>query len=167
MDFCKVALRRLPRAATVGRSALSVAPRGCQSPARARLRALPASTGRDQKLFPMVNSNTDESSSARGASGKPHSKRSGPTGEFQRKPKPRLVRRSKGSNVSSLPEVVGDAAMLVDPYSAESIADGILTVLRSTHLRDELSQRGLERVKAFSWARSVQRVREVYGEVLS
>jgi glycosyltransferase involved in cell wall biosynthesis len=71
------------------------------------------------------------------------------------------------SNVSSLPEVVGDAAMLVDPYSAESIADGILTVLRSTHLRSELSKRGLERVKAFSWARSAQRVREVYGEVLS
>ena len=59
------------------------------------------------------------------------------------------------SNVSSLPEVVGDAAVLVDPYSAESIADGILTVLRSTHLRGELSKRGLERVKAFSWARSV------------
>jgi glycosyltransferase involved in cell wall biosynthesis len=71
------------------------------------------------------------------------------------------------SNVSSLPEVVGDAAILVDPYNAESIADGILSVLRSTHLRDELSKRGLERVKAFSWARSVQRVREVYGEVLS
>jgi len=71
------------------------------------------------------------------------------------------------SNLSSLPEVVGDAAVLVDPYSAESIAEGILTVLRSTHLRGELSKRGLERVKAFSWARSVQRVREVYGEVLS
>ena len=71
------------------------------------------------------------------------------------------------SNVSSLPEVVGDAAVLVDPYKAESIADGILSVLRSTHLRGELSKRGLERVKAFSWARSVQRVREVYGEVLA
>ena len=44
------------------------------------------------------------------------------------------------SNVSSLPEVVGDAAVLVDPYSAEAIADGIMTVLSSTHLRDELRQ---------------------------
>ena len=69
--------------------------------------------------------------------------------------------------MSSLPEVVGDAAILVDPYNAESIAEGILSVLRSTHLRGELSRKGLERVKAFSWARSVQRVREVYGEVLS
>jgi glycosyltransferase involved in cell wall biosynthesis len=69
------------------------------------------------------------------------------------------------SNVSSLPEVVGDAAILVDPYRAEAIADGILQVLRSTHLRDELRERGLARVKAYSWHRSAQRVREVYGEV--
>jgi len=39
--------------------------------------------------------------------------------------------------------------------------------LRSTHMRDELRRRGLERVKAYSWARSVKRVREIYGEVLS
>jgi glycosyltransferase involved in cell wall biosynthesis len=70
------------------------------------------------------------------------------------------------SNVSSLPEVVGDAAVLVDPYSAEAIADGILSVLRSSHLREDLRERGFARVKAYSWQRSVQRVREVYGEVL-
>ena len=69
------------------------------------------------------------------------------------------------SNVSSLPEVVGDAAVLVDPYKAEAIADGILQVLRSTHLREELKERGFERVKVFSWQRSIARVREVYGEV--
>jgi glycosyltransferase involved in cell wall biosynthesis len=71
------------------------------------------------------------------------------------------------SNVSSLPEVVGDAAVLVDPYSVEAIADGIMSVLRSTHLREELRARGLERVKTYSWARSVKRVHEIYGEVLS
>ena len=71
------------------------------------------------------------------------------------------------SNVSSLPEVVGDAAVLVDPYHAEAIADGILAVLRSAHLREELRQRGLRRVEEYSWKRSVQRVRQVYGEVLS
>jgi glycosyltransferase involved in cell wall biosynthesis len=70
------------------------------------------------------------------------------------------------SNVSSLPEVVGDAAILVDPYRAEAIADGILQVLRSTHLRDDLRRRGLERVKAYSWRRSAERVREVYGDVV-
>jgi glycosyltransferase involved in cell wall biosynthesis len=71
------------------------------------------------------------------------------------------------SNVSSLPEVVGDAAVLVDPYSAEAIAEGIITVLRSTHLRSDLRERGFKRVKEYSWARSVQRVRDVYGEVCS
>ena len=69
------------------------------------------------------------------------------------------------SNVSSLPEVVGDAAVLVDPYRAEAIADGILQVLRSAHLRDDLRERGLARVKEYSWRRSAQRVRDVYGEV--
>jgi glycosyltransferase involved in cell wall biosynthesis len=71
------------------------------------------------------------------------------------------------SNVSSLPEVVGDAAILVDPYDPQAIAEGILAVLRSTHLRNELTKRGLERVQHYSWARSAKRVREVYGEVLS
>jgi glycosyltransferase involved in cell wall biosynthesis len=70
------------------------------------------------------------------------------------------------SNVSSLPEVVGDAAVLVDPYSPEAIAEGILAVLRSSHLRDDLRERGLNRVKAYSWRRSAERVREVYGEVV-
>jgi glycosyltransferase involved in cell wall biosynthesis len=71
------------------------------------------------------------------------------------------------SNISSMPEVAGDAAVLVDPYSADAIAQGILSVLRSPHFREELRARGLKRVRDFSWARSVQRVREVYGEVLS
>jgi len=57
--------------------------------------------------------------------------------------------------------------VLVDPYKAEAIADGILTVLRSSHMREDLRKRGLARVKEYSWARSVQRVREIYGEVLS
>ena len=70
------------------------------------------------------------------------------------------------SNVSSLPEVVGDAAILVDPYRADAIADGILQVLRSTHLRLDLQRRGLARVKEYSWHRSAQRVREVYSEVV-
>ena len=71
------------------------------------------------------------------------------------------------SNVSSLPEVVGDAAVLVDPYSAQAIADGILKVLHSSHLRDSLREKGLARVKQFSWEQSAARVREVYGEVAS
>jgi glycosyltransferase involved in cell wall biosynthesis len=69
------------------------------------------------------------------------------------------------SNVSSLPEVVGDAAVLVDPYSARSIADGIQRVLVDPDLRETLRVRGLERARAFSWEASVRRTLDVYREV--
>lgn len=69
------------------------------------------------------------------------------------------------SNVSSLPEVVGDAAVLVDPYDAASIADGIRRVLTDEALRRELTARGLERARQYSWERSVRRIREIYGQV--
>jgi glycosyltransferase involved in cell wall biosynthesis len=71
------------------------------------------------------------------------------------------------SNVSSLPEVVGDAAILVDPYDPTSIAHGIVQVLKSETLRADLRERGLARARAFSWARSVGKVREIYGEVVN
>ncbi len=71
------------------------------------------------------------------------------------------------SKVSSLPEVVGDAALLVDPMDAGAIADAMARLLEDDALRRELIRRGHERVRAFSWARSVARVREVYGEVLA
>jgi glycosyltransferase involved in cell wall biosynthesis len=70
------------------------------------------------------------------------------------------------SNVSSLPEVVADAAMLVDPYSSESIADGMRRVLTDEHLRAFLRERGMARAREFSWEQSARRIREVYGEVM-
>ena len=69
------------------------------------------------------------------------------------------------SNVSSLPEVAGDAAVLVDPYDPTAIADGIERVLTDEGLRRELRTKGLARAKQFSWEASVRRVREIYGEV--
>jgi len=69
------------------------------------------------------------------------------------------------SNVSSLPEVAGDAAVLVDPYRPEAIADGIERVLCDETLRRDLRARGLARARQFSWESSVTRVREIYGEV--
>jgi glycosyltransferase involved in cell wall biosynthesis len=70
------------------------------------------------------------------------------------------------SNVSSLPEVVGDAALLIDPMNAGAIADAMTRVLSDQALRSDLVRRGCERVKTFSWERSVRRTREVYAEVL-
>jgi glycosyltransferase involved in cell wall biosynthesis len=71
------------------------------------------------------------------------------------------------SNVSSLPEVVGDAALLIDPYEPDAIADAMRRVLTQPALREDLRQRGLLRVKEFSWERSVRRVRDIYEEVLA
>ena len=70
------------------------------------------------------------------------------------------------SNVSSLPEVVGDAAMLVDPYDPASIAEGMRRALMDEDLRAWLRERGLARAREFSWEQSVARIREVYGEVM-
>ena len=70
------------------------------------------------------------------------------------------------SNVSSLPEVVGDAALLVDPLQPEDIAEAMRRVLTDPALREDLRRRGLARAQHFSWERSIKRVRDIYGEVL-
>jgi glycosyltransferase involved in cell wall biosynthesis len=71
------------------------------------------------------------------------------------------------SNVSSLPEVVGDAAILVDPLDAAAIAEAMRRVLSDPALRAEMSRKGLARTAEFSWERSVRRVHEIYFEVLA
>ncbi len=68
------------------------------------------------------------------------------------------------SNVSSLPEVAGDAAVLVDPYVPQAIADGIHTVLTDETLRRSLRQKGLARAAQFSWEQSVRRVLDIYRD---
>ena len=70
------------------------------------------------------------------------------------------------SNVSSLPEVVGDAALMIDPYDPAAIADAIRRVLDDAALRADLRLRGLAHAREFSWERSIRRVREIYSEVM-
>jgi glycosyltransferase involved in cell wall biosynthesis len=60
------------------------------------------------------------------------------------------------SCTSSMPEVVGEDAVLVDPEGVESIADGIQRVVSSNALRQELSRRGLERAREITWERTAQ-----------
>jgi glycosyltransferase involved in cell wall biosynthesis len=71
------------------------------------------------------------------------------------------------SNVSSLPEVVGDAALLIDPYEPDAIAHAMRRVLTEPALREDLRERGLRRVQEFSWDRSVRRIHQIYEEVLA
>ena len=69
------------------------------------------------------------------------------------------------SNVSSLPEVAGGAALLVDPYDANAIAGGIVQAVTDESLRADLITRGLERARSFSWPQSVKKIHEIYMQV--
>ncbi len=68
------------------------------------------------------------------------------------------------SNVSSLPEVVGDAAILVNPENVFDIARGIRDVLLNDELRVELIARGRKQAARFSWERTARQVVEIYKE---
>ncbi|HWB86219.1 MAG TPA: glycosyltransferase family 1 protein [Bryobacteraceae bacterium] len=68
------------------------------------------------------------------------------------------------SKISSLPEVVGDAAILVNPENVFDIARGIREVLLDETLRAELIRRGREQASRFSWERTAREVLEIYYE---
>jgi glycosyltransferase involved in cell wall biosynthesis len=69
------------------------------------------------------------------------------------------------SNVSSLPEVVGDAAMLIDPQHDEEITVALWRVLTDAALRESLRAKGLQRAAAFSWRRAAEQTMAVYSKV--
>jgi glycosyltransferase involved in cell wall biosynthesis len=68
------------------------------------------------------------------------------------------------SNVTSLPEVAGDAALLVNPYDAEELADAIQHMLRDRDLRSDLVAKGLVRAGHFSWERAACQTAQVYRQ---
>ena len=69
------------------------------------------------------------------------------------------------SNRGSLPEVVGEAGVLVDPDEPEGIAEGLATVLGDPTLRARLREAGLARAARFSWGRTARKTLKVYQEV--
>ncbi|MBI3405289.1 MAG: glycosyltransferase family 4 protein [Acidobacteria bacterium] len=69
------------------------------------------------------------------------------------------------SNVSSLPEVCGDAALQVNPEKVFDIAKGIVQALTDEALRRHLIERGKVRVQQFSWSRATEQIRSVYASV--
>lgn len=71
------------------------------------------------------------------------------------------------SRASSLPEVVGDAAVLVDPHDTEDMADTLARVLPDQTLAAELRQAGPQRAARFTWARTAEATVGVYHTVLS
>lgn len=66
------------------------------------------------------------------------------------------------SNTSSIPEVVGDAGILIDPYNEHEMAERMLEVLKSESLRKELRERGLRQAKKFSWEKCARETIRVY-----
>lgn len=71
------------------------------------------------------------------------------------------------SRVSSLPEVAGDAALLVDPASVAELADALVRLLTNEALAVDLRQRGLARSATFSWQRTAQETAAVYRRALN
>ena len=70
------------------------------------------------------------------------------------------------SNVSSLPEVVGDAALLIDPYDVPALAETIKRVLTDTTLREELQRRGKLQAAQFTWQQAAHSAYAAYEHVL-
>ena len=70
------------------------------------------------------------------------------------------------SNVSSLPEIAGDAGMLVDPYHPKSICEGILRVLEDRSKREEMIRFGDRQAQRFSWRKSAEKTWQVYEEAM-
>ena len=71
------------------------------------------------------------------------------------------------SNVSSLPEVAGDAAITVDPYDLEAITDGLQRLILDTELRNTLIQKGLARAQQFTWEKSARQLLGIYQDLLA
>jgi len=69
------------------------------------------------------------------------------------------------STTSSMPEVAGDAALLIDPTRPEAIATAILQLQNSPAERATLVAKGLERVKQFSWRETARQVLQVYEQI--
>ena len=70
------------------------------------------------------------------------------------------------SNTSALPEVAGDAAILVDPLRTDEIAGALSVLVDNEHLRNELVRKGLDRAHQFPWEKAVAKTFAVYEKAL-
>ncbi len=71
------------------------------------------------------------------------------------------------SNVSSLPEAGGDAALYVDPLSSLAIADAIVKVLDNPKIRKEMIKKGQKQVQKFSWEKTAQETMHVLENIVT
>ena len=71
------------------------------------------------------------------------------------------------SNVTSLPEVVGEAGIMVDPEDNQAIVAAVLRLMNDSGYRADLARRGEQRAKAFSWEKSAETVAQVYERAIA
>lgn len=71
------------------------------------------------------------------------------------------------SNISSLPEVAGDAALTIDPYDLDALIASLVKLIDDTALRETLIARGLTRAAQFTWDASATHLRQVYTALLT
>ena len=69
------------------------------------------------------------------------------------------------SNISSLPEVAGEAAILVNPYDIVEIAKAIKNVIKNDKLKKEMIEKGLKQARKFTWENSVKKLEKIYSEL--
>ncbi len=69
------------------------------------------------------------------------------------------------SNISCMPEIAGRSAFLANPFDPQSIANGIEALLTNQKLRNTLIERGLQRIKIFSWENSAKQMIEIYTNI--
>ena len=69
------------------------------------------------------------------------------------------------SNTSSMPEVAGDAALIINPNKSEEITNGIVKILSDESYKSTLVERGLKRYKQFSWKHAAKKVLELYNQL--
>jgi glycosyltransferase involved in cell wall biosynthesis len=70
------------------------------------------------------------------------------------------------SNTASLPEVLGDAALLADPRSPTALAGALEALLANRTLREDLGERGLQRARQYSWERTAAETLAIYREAV-
>jgi glycosyltransferase involved in cell wall biosynthesis len=71
------------------------------------------------------------------------------------------------SNVSSLPEVAGEAAVLIDPYDLDALVDGFQKLLNDTNLRRMLIEQGFAQAHKFTWFNAANQLQQIYSDLLN
>lgn len=70
------------------------------------------------------------------------------------------------SNVSSIPEIVGDAGILIDPYDSSNLVNALGNLLENDSLKAELIEKGFSRAKLFSWEKTAKNTLSVYKAII-